>query len=120
GVASGAEGERRERARRAARLAGWAAVGCTLVVTLWTRGVQPHMAARFAAQPWGWLFPLVAAGGLASAQAFRARGRALHAFLGSSASLAGMMAAIAFSLYPFLLPSSTDPARGLTAQSARP
>jgi len=112
------EGDLRDRARRAARAVGWAAVGCTVLVTLWTRGLQPHMAARFAAQPWGWLFPLVAVAGLAAAHGFRRKGRDLPAFLGSCAYLSGMMASVAFSIYPFVLPSSTDPERGLTVHAA--
>jgi cytochrome d ubiquinol oxidase subunit II len=117
-VAMKTEGELRERARRAARLAGWAAAACSVAVTLSTRAVQPHMATRFAAAPWGWGFPLVAAAGLAVALYFRKRGKDLAAFLGSTAYLAGMMASVAFSIYPFVLPSSTDPSRGLTVQAA--
>jgi cytochrome bd ubiquinol oxidase subunit II len=117
-IALKTEGPLLERARRAAGLAGWAAVGSTALLTLWTRSVQPQMAIQFANHPWGYLFPLVGAGGLAAAIGFRRKGRDLPAFLGSTAYLAGMMASVAFSLYPFVLPSSIDPSRGLTVQQA--
>jgi cytochrome d ubiquinol oxidase subunit II len=117
-VALKTEGELRERTRRAARVAGWAALASTALLTLWTRSVQPQMAARFAAAPWGWLFPLAAGAGLAAAFTFGKRGKDLLAFLGSSAYLAGMMASVAFSVFPYVLPSSIDPARGLTARAA--
>ena len=45
-------------------------------------------------------------------------GSDLPAFLGSCAYLSGMMASVAFSIYPFVLPSSTDPERGLTIHAA--
>lgn len=115
-VAYKTEGDLRSRARRAAGIAGSAALGLTLVATLWTRSVQPHMALRFSEHPGGYLFPAIAAAGLAASFRFRMKDRDRDAFLGSCVYLAGLLAAIAFSLYPFLLPGSTDPAWGLTAQ----
>jgi cytochrome d ubiquinol oxidase subunit II len=117
-IAVKTEGDLRERSRQAARVAGWAAVSLTGVLTFWTRSLQPHMPERFAAHPWGYLFPLLALGGLAAAHGFRRKGRDLGAFAGSSAYLAGMMFSVAFSLYPYVLPSSLDPARGLTVRGA--
>jgi cytochrome d ubiquinol oxidase subunit II len=117
-VAYRTEGDLRERSRRAARIAGWAALGLTALLTLWTRGLQPQLRERFAAHPWGYLFPLIAIAGLVVAQYFRKRGKDLVAFAGSSAYIAGMMLSVAFSLYPYVLPSSLDPARGLTVSSA--
>lgn len=110
------EGDLRDRARRMARLAGIATGVLTVFITLWTRSVQPHAAARFAGHPWGYLFPAVAAGGLLFAL-LRSRKGAV-AFLGSAGYLAGMMASVAFSLYPLVLPSSLDPAFHLTARAA--
>jgi cytochrome d ubiquinol oxidase subunit II len=112
------EGDLRDRARRAARISRWAVVAFTVAVTLWTRSVQPRMAARFADQPWGYLFPALGAGGLAASLVFRRSNRELHAFLGSAAYLAGMLASVAFSLFPYVLPSSLNPAGGLTVHAA--
>jgi cytochrome bd ubiquinol oxidase subunit II len=115
-VAMKTEGPVRDRALRAAKIAGGATVGATVAVTLWTRSVQPYMASRFSDHPWGYVFPLIAAGGLAASIARRMKG--LAPFLGSSVYLAGMLASVAFSIFPYVLPSSLDPARGLTAQAA--
>jgi cytochrome bd ubiquinol oxidase subunit II len=117
-VALKTEGPLLDRARRAAAVAGWIALGSTALLTLWTRSVQPQMKIQFAAHAWGYLFPLIAAGGLAAALLFRRQGRDLPAFLGSTAYLAGMMSSVAFSIFPFVLPSSVDPSRGLTVQQA--
>jgi cytochrome d ubiquinol oxidase subunit II len=76
------------------------------------------MAARFSEHPWGYLFPLVAAGGLAAALVLGRKGRDGAAFLGSTAYLSGMLASVAFSLFPYVLPSTVHPARGLTVRAA--
>ena len=115
-VAMKTEGPLRKRSLDAARVAGWATLVATVVVTISTRAVQPHMASRFSNHPWGYLFPLLAAGGLCAAITLRKKG--LAPFVGSTVYLAGMLASVAFSIFPYVLPSSIDPARGLTAQAA--
>jgi cytochrome bd ubiquinol oxidase subunit II len=115
-VAMKTEGVLHKRSLDIARIAGWVTLVATVAVTLWTRGVQPRMAARFSDHPWGYLFPVVAAAGLTAAISLRKRG--LAPFLGSSVYLAGMLASVAFSVFPYVLPSSVDPSRGLTAQAA--
>jgi cytochrome d ubiquinol oxidase subunit II len=115
-VAKKTEGLLRKRAVDAANVLGWATLLATVAVTIWTRSVQPHMAARFSDHPWGFLFPLIAGVGLIAAMSLRKRG--LAPFVGSSVYLAGMLASVAFSIFPFVLPSSVDPSRGLTAQAA--
>jgi cytochrome d ubiquinol oxidase subunit II len=117
-IAIKTEGPLLDRARRAAVVSGWATVGATVILTMWTRSVQPHMASRFTDHPWGYLFPIIAMGGIGAAMAFGRKGRDLPAFLGSTAYLAGMMSSVAFSIFPFVLPSSIDPSRGLTVHQA--
>jgi len=60
-VAMKTEGQVRKRAWDAARITGWLTVLTTIVATISTRLVQPHMASRFSHHPWGYLFPLLAA-----------------------------------------------------------
>jgi len=112
------EGDLQMRSRRAAKFAGWSTVALLLGTTAWSHAIQPHLATRFAAQPWGHVFPLAAAAGIGIAIWMRRQKRDVPAFLASCLFLAFMLITVAFSLYPFLLPSLTEPARGLTVHGA--
>jgi len=112
------EGVLQERARRAAKWSGWGSALLTVAATIWTRSVQPHGAERFAEHPWGYLLPLAAAGGLGAALVMRRQRRDLAAFLGSALYLAALLASVAFSLYPYVLPANSDRSLGLTIHTA--
>jgi len=107
------DGEVQARARQLARAAWWGVAVFTIVVTITTFRLQPQVPARIAAAPWGLVFPAIAVGGLLVVW------RAVHhradreGFLASCAYLAGMLASVAFGLYPYVLPSNLDPGRGL-------
>jgi cytochrome d ubiquinol oxidase subunit II len=45
---------------------------------------------------------------------FLSRGEELKPFLASCAYIAGMLTSAAFGVFPYVLPSNTDPARSLT------
>jgi len=115
-VAMKTEGPVQNRSLDAARIAGWLTLTTTIVVTFSTRAVQPHMASRFSDHAWGYLFPIMAVVGLVAAIGLRKKG--LAPFLGSSLYLGGMVASVAFSIFPYVLPSSLDPAHGLTVHAA--
>jgi len=115
-VAMKTDGPVRKRSLDAARISGWATFVATILVTIFSRLVRPPMAARFADHAWGYLFPLLAIAGLTAAISLRTKG--LAPFVGSAVYLAGMLASVAFSIFPYVLPSSLDPARGLTVQAA--
>jgi cytochrome d ubiquinol oxidase subunit II len=117
-IALRAEGGVRDRALRAARAAWWAVAALTAIVTLVTFRVQPHVPARLSRHPWGYVFPAAAVAGLALMRLARGRRADRHAFAGSCAYLAGMLASAAFGVYPYLLPANTDPALSLTVQNA--
>jgi cytochrome d ubiquinol oxidase subunit II len=117
-VALKTEGRLRDRARRAARRLFWPVAVLTLVLTAATFRVQPHVPARLREHPWGCVFPLLALGGLALLRLARGRAADRNAFLASCAYLAGMLSSAAFGLYPYVLPSNTDPALGLTVHNA--
>jgi cytochrome d ubiquinol oxidase subunit II len=57
-------------------------------------------------------------GGLALMRRLGGRSADRNAFLASCAYLAGMLGSAAFGLYPYVLPSNTDPALGLTVHNA--
>jgi len=117
-VALKAGGEVQRRARAAARAAWWGVAAFTLVVTAVTFGLQPRVLARLSAHPWGLVFPAIALAGLAVTGWSGRLGEDRRAFLGSCAYLIGMLASVAFGLYPFVLPSSVDPSRGLDIYAA--
>ena len=104
---------------RAAALAGglFLAVGLlTVVLSLATFSVQPHIFQSFSAHRWGVIFPLLAVGGYAMT---RARGE-LKAFLGSCVYLIGMLTSSTFGLFPYVLPSCIDAQGSLTIWNAAP
>jgi len=112
------DGELRSRARRAS-IAAWAVAGALVVLAgILTAIVQPHAIHRFRAAPLGALFPLAAGAALAGVAVFFRKERDRDAFLCSCAFLAAMLATAAFSVWPFVLPSTLDPAAGLTAERA--
>ena len=117
-IAHKTDGDLRSRARRASIFA-WGCAGALVVLAgILTAVVQPHAVHRFRAAPLGALFPLAAAGALAGVAAFLRRDRDRAAFLCSCAFLVSMLATAAFSVWPFVLPSTLDPARGLTVEGA--
>lgn len=112
------EGAVEQRALRAARPLWVAVVVLTALTTIATFEIQPQVGANLSARPWGYVFPLVAVAGLILELVYLRRS-ALGAFLSSCAYLVGMLTSAAFGLYPYVLPSRTDPAFALTAQNAR-
>jgi cytochrome d ubiquinol oxidase subunit II len=116
-----AEGELKDRSRRMVR-GLWAPLGVLVAaLTYGTFVVQPQVSAQLVARPWGCVFPLLAVASFVGVRTFTRRGAALRAFLASSAFLTGMLGSAVFGIYPYLLPSNTDPARGLSVwNSAAP
>ncbi len=106
------------RARRAAAAAWWVVMPLTLLLTWVTFRVQPHVPKRLRENPWGFIFPGLALGGLLLARAYAGRRADRAAFLSSCTYIVGMMTSAAFGLYPYVLPANTDPALGLTVHNA--
>ena len=68
--------------------------------------------------PWMWLAPAAALLGAALAGALLLSRRAPLAFVASSVAQAGTILTAGFALFPFLLPSSSEPAQSLTIWDA--
>jgi cytochrome bd ubiquinol oxidase subunit II len=106
-------------AERARTLSLWtwiATCALALVVTALTWLVQPLVPSHLQAAPWGYAFPALALVGLGLSRWAFGRDQPGRAFTGSAMFLAGMLASVAFGLYPYVLPSvGTGP--GLTAQA---
>ena len=107
-----------DRARRVARWAWWVVAALTLAVTIATQLVQLQLWANLESHPWGFVFPVLAVGGLLSAGYFAPRRSDRAAFLGSCAYIAGMLASAAFGIFPYVLPSTGGLGPGLTVYTA--
>jgi cytochrome bd ubiquinol oxidase subunit II len=107
-----------QRAGRLAKRAWWVVLLLTALVTLVTCSVQPQVLANLSARPWGFVFPLLAVGGLAGVRWNPARNGEAGAFFASCAYLAGMLTSVVFGVYPMVLPAR-DPAYSLTVDAAK-
>jgi cytochrome d ubiquinol oxidase subunit II len=118
-VALKAEGAIHERALAVA-LRFWPLVAVfTVVITIATFEVQPQVWHNLTSYPLGFVFPVIALGGLTAAWWFLSRRNELRAFLASSAYLVGMLTSVVFGVYPYVLPSSTGAENALTIQNAK-
>ncbi len=111
------EGEVEARAQRIAGRGLWALAIATIPLTIASFQIQPRLAQSFAERPWGYIFPLLAVTGLAGMQ-FSNGKNALNAFLSSSLFIVGMLTSVVFGVYPYVLPSNTDPALSLSITNA--
>jgi cytochrome d ubiquinol oxidase subunit II len=111
------EGAVNARARRVAWRAWLATLVLTVAATIATFSLRPGMLAHFNAAPWGYIFPVLAVGGLAATGYALSRGDEQAAFAGSCAYIAGMLSGTAFGLYPNVLPA-VNPAYSLTVTNA--
>jgi cytochrome d ubiquinol oxidase subunit II len=112
-VALKTTGDLERKSVRFAHRIWWALAATVAVITLTSFRVQPHLAESFRLRSWGYVFPLLAVAGLVAMRLLKGR----DAFLSSCLFLAAMLASAAFGLYPYVLPSSGDPALGLTVQN---
>ena len=117
-VALKTEGAVEQRAEGLVRPLWALVVLLTAAITVATLYVQPQVGMNLRRHPWGLLFPLLAIFGLAFILIFFRLNR-LRAFLASCAYLAGMLTSAAFGLYPYVLPSRTNPALALTVENAQ-
>jgi len=115
-VALKTDGDLAGRSRQAARAAWWALLPLTALLTWTSFSIQPRLSESFAARPWGYLFPAIALAGLIGMRVLDRR--ELAAFLSSSLYIVGMLTSAAFGVYPYVLPSNTDPRAGLTVYNA--
>lgn len=118
-VALKTDGPIRKRAHRFAARAWWGVAMLTVVITVASFRLQAHLSASFHQRPWGFIFPVAALAGLVAVLWFLRREDDFAAFFASCLYLIGMLSSVAFSLYPYVLPASTNPNYGLTVQSAK-
>ncbi len=102
-----------QRTQRIARLALVSTVLLAAISTVATFWLRPVLLDRFASQPLGAIFPLLAIAGLATVGYARWADRDLLALLASGGYILGIMSSTAFVLYPVVLPA-VNPANSLT------
>jgi len=112
------DGEIQQRSRAAAARAWWGVLLTSLLALVAVSYVRPDAWGNYVNFPWGYLFPIASVLGLAGMYFFRLNGKDFKAFLSSSLFIVGMLCATAFSLYPCLLPASTDPTYSVTVSNA--
>jgi cytochrome bd ubiquinol oxidase subunit II len=96
----------------------WGLVAITLVMSPLSFAIQPHVWKQFGSHPWGVVFPALALTGLVGVRVLGARRQDRGAFLASSLYLAGMLASVAFGVFPNVLPSNATPNFSLTIDNA--
>ena len=107
-----------DRSRRAALRLWWAVMALMALVTLSSFYIQPHVWERLRAAPWGAVLPFLAVSALYLARWCCLKRCDVLAFLASAGFLGAMLATVAFCVFPYVLPASTDPALGLTLERA--
>jgi cytochrome d ubiquinol oxidase subunit II len=111
------EGPLQTRSRDLAARAWWAVGALTVIVTILSFRVQPHLWQSFMERPWGYVFPALAIAGFVG---IGLCGSEVRAFLFSALYLLGMLSSVAFGLFPYVLPSNTDPNLSLTIYNTAP
>jgi cytochrome d ubiquinol oxidase subunit II len=110
------DGEIRKRALALANRSWFALVAMSILVTVLSFRVQPHLAQSFERMPWAYVFPVLALTGLFCMRYFKGE---LDRFLASCVYIAGMLTSAAAGVFPNVLPSHLDPARSLTVYNAK-
>ena len=93
-------------------------IALTLVISPLSFAIQPNLWRQFTSHPWGIVFPALALAGLVGVRVLSTRRKDRGAFLASSLYLAGMLASVAFGVFPNVLPSNTTPDFSLTIYNA--
>ncbi|HYQ85678.1 MAG TPA: cytochrome d ubiquinol oxidase subunit II [Bacteroidota bacterium] len=111
-------GELHERARALAARLWWAELLTSLGALLAVSAIRPAIWENYSYSPWGFIFPLGGAIGLAGTYLCNRLNKNRGAFLSSSLFILSMLASTAFGLYPAVLPSTLDPEATLTIYNA--
>jgi cytochrome d ubiquinol oxidase subunit II len=107
-------GELQTRARQLGDLAWMIVVLMTVAILVFLPLMLPHFARRYAARPWGLIFPIAALASLAGVKVARRADRDHAGFLFSCGYVVAILAAAAFGHYPYMLPSVSTANDGLT------
>ena len=112
------DGDLQQRSRAFGQRIWWAVVAFTAIITVVSFRLQPNIMQSFSEHVWGYVFPLLAFAGLAGMRVSSVRELDLYAFLSSCAYLIGMLTSTVFGVFPYVLPSISSQAAGLTVMNA--
>jgi len=112
------DGDLQQRSRAFGQRIWWAVVAFTAIITVVSFRLQPNIMQEFSEHVWGYVFPLLAFAGLAGMRVSSVRELDLYAFLSSCAYLVGMLTSTVFGVFPYVLPSISSQAAGLTVMNA--
>ena len=112
------DGDLQQRSRAFGQRIWWAVVAFTAIITVVSFRLQPNIIEEFSEHVWGYVFPLLAFAGLAGMRVSSVRELDLYAFLSSCAYLIGMLTSTVFGVFPYVLPSISSQAAGLTVMNA--
>jgi cytochrome d ubiquinol oxidase subunit II len=118
-IAYKTDGALNERAMRWASLLWWLVAALTVVATIASFQLLPQLLDNFRFHLWGFVFPIFAIAGLVGIKWFARVRQEGIAFVASCTYIAGMLSSVAFSLYPNMLPASTNPSFGLTIANSK-
>jgi cytochrome bd ubiquinol oxidase subunit II len=105
------------RCRRIARVGWIITIVLTILGTIATFFVQPHVRDHFFGNPLGFIFPIIAVVGVLGMGYYNFKQQDIRAFFFWGAYLVGMLTSAAFGLYPYMLPA-VNQANSLTIQNA--
>jgi len=117
-IAYKTSGPLQDRSRRTATFGWWALAVLTLVISLVSFAVQPHLLQQFETSPWGAVFPVLALTGLGGIKWQVGKQADKYAFLASCLYLVGMLTSVVFGVFPYVLPSNVQPDFSLTVHNA--
>jgi cytochrome d ubiquinol oxidase subunit II len=112
------EGSLQERTRSFGAKCWTASVPILLLMTAASFSVHPNLIKQFRTHLWAVVFPALTVIGMIGTRVFSSRRQDLRAFLASGLALVGMLASVAFGVFPNVLPSNTAPDLGLTIYNA--
>jgi cytochrome bd ubiquinol oxidase subunit II len=115
GLAQKTEGAVHDRSLRVARLLWKIVLGLLAMITVETWDVRPKLLSGMMHQPFGWFGLICVVGGITGIFTGQRTGRELHALIGSSAFIAGLMIAGAAGVFPVMLHSTLAPEYSLSA-----
>jgi cytochrome d ubiquinol oxidase subunit II len=97
----------------------WAVlIAVTLLMSGVSFSIQPNLIKQFRSHPWGLVFPALAVVGMIGMRVLGSRRQDLLAFVASGLHLAGMLASVAFGVFPNVLLSNTAPELSLSIYNA--